>query len=181
MSVKESSKTKEYVIKCVYSGVLIALGVLLPQAFHIFGQNAGMMFLPIQIPILMAGVLLGPSYGVIVGLLVPILSSVLTGMPPVPKVYFMLFELGTYGLMTGFLSKRCNVYLNLAISMVAGRVVYGLSLVGAVYILQMQAPFMNGTAFIAGITSGLPGIIIQFALIPTLYLALKKGGFTFAK
>jgi len=181
MSVKQTSKTREYIMKCVYSGVLIALGILLPQAFHIFGQNAGMIFLPIQIPIFMAGILLGPYYGLIVGLIVPVLSAMLTGMPPVPKLYFMLFELGTYGLMTGFMSKRCNIYLNLAVSMAAGRIVYGLSLVGGIYLLQMQAPFMNTAAFVSGITSGIPGVIIQFAVIPILYLVLKKGGFTFAK
>jgi len=29
--------------KLVYSGLLIALGVLIPQAFHGFGENVGMM------------------------------------------------------------------------------------------------------------------------------------------
>jgi len=181
MTIEQSTKTKARALKSVYGGVLIALGVLLPQAFHVFGQNAGMIFLPIQIPVLIAGILLGPCYGVIIGIVVPVLSSVLTGMPPVPKLYFMLFELGTYGVLTGILSSRCNVYLNLAASMITGRLVYGLSLAAGVYIFQMQAPFMNLTAFFSGIITGIPGIIIQFAVIPILYFALKKGGFTFEK
>ena len=89
MMIEERTKANVRVLKLAYGGLLVALGILLPQAFHIFGQNAGMIFLPIQIPVLFAGMLLGPYYGGLIGILVPLFSSVLTGMPPVPKVYFM--------------------------------------------------------------------------------------------
>ena len=61
------TKRQTVTLKIAYGGLLIALGILLPQAFHIFGQEAGMIFLPIQIPVFMAGLLLGPIYGGIVG------------------------------------------------------------------------------------------------------------------
>ena len=177
--LKERQKLSAKGLKVAYGGLLIALGVLLPQMFHIFGQNAGMVFLPIQIPVFIAGVLLGPYYGLAVGLMVPILSCLFTGMPPVPKVYFMIFELGTYGLVTGWLSKRTNIYVSLFGAMAAGRIMYGAALVLGVYLLQMNAPFMNLAAFTGGIVTGIPGILIQFLVIPVLYLALKKGGLTF--
>ena len=41
--------------KLAYGGLLTAVGILLPQMFHIFGQEAGMIFLPIQFPVFMAG------------------------------------------------------------------------------------------------------------------------------
>lgn len=88
--IEERTKANVRVLKLAYGGLLVALGILLPQAFHIFGQNAGMIFLPIQIPVLFAGMLLGPYYGGLIGILVPLFSSVLTGMPPVPKVYFYM-------------------------------------------------------------------------------------------
>ena len=59
--------------KLVYGGVLIALGVLIPQAFHGFGENAGNDFLPMHIPVFIAGLLLGPVYGGTIGALVPYL------------------------------------------------------------------------------------------------------------
>lgn len=179
MRLKEQEKINAKGLKIVYGGLLIALGVLLPQMFHIFGQNAGMMFLPIQIPVIMAGVLLGPSYGGAVGLVVPILSCLLTGMPPVPKVYFMIFELGTYGFVSGLLARKYNIYISLCGAMIAGRIVYGLTLIIGVFALQMNAPFMNTIAFVGGITTGIPGILIQLIVIPVLYFALKKGGLTF--
>lgn len=179
--IKEKTQTNIKAVKLAYGGVLVALGILLPQAFHIFGQEAGMIFLPIQLPILMAGILLGPVYGGIVGLLVPLLSSVLTGMPPVPKVYFMLAELITYGIVTGLMIRKTNIYVSLLTAMAAGRLFYGAALVFGVRILHIHAPFMNQAAFISGITSGIPGMIIQITALPILWQALRRGGFTFER
>ena len=49
--------------KMVYGGLLTAVGLVLPQAFHVFGQGAGMAFLPMHLPVMIAGILLGPCYG----------------------------------------------------------------------------------------------------------------------
>ena len=116
MMTEERTKANVRVLKLAYGGLLVALGILLPQAFHIFGQNAGMIFLPIQIPVLFAGMLLGPYYGGLIGILVPLFSSVLTGMPPVPKVYFMFAELMAYGIVTGWMIKKTNVYASCAVT-----------------------------------------------------------------
>ena len=176
-----NDKREVNIKKIAYAGVLIALGVLLPQAFHVVGMSAGMTFLPIHIPILLAGVMLGGTYGGVIGLIVPLLSSVLTGMPPVPKLWFMLAELGVYGFAIGILIKKFNIYVSLIITMVLGRIAYGLALVVGVNLLGMNAPFMNSAAFVAGLVQGIPGMLIQLVLIPIIYMALKKGGFIFDK
>ena len=46
-------------------------------------------------------------------LIVPLVSSMLTGMPPVPKLYFMLVELVAYGIFTGIFIRKMNVYFTL--------------------------------------------------------------------
>lgn len=181
MKTKETEKLNSKVTKMVFGGLLIALGILLPQAFHVFGTAGGGTFLPIHIPILMAGLMLGPYYGGLIGLVVPILSSVLTGMPPVPKVYFMIVELVTYGIVTGIVIRKANVYISLVAAMLAGRLLYGLSLVIGVKLLHFTAPFANQAAFFGGIVTGIPGIVIQLIILPILYAALKKGGFTFER
>lgn len=181
MKTKESEKVSRRVTKMVFGGLLIALGILLPQAFHVFGTTGGGTFLPIHIPILMGGLLLGPYYGGVIGLIVPILSSVLTGMPPIPKVYFMLAELITYGVVTGLLIRKTSVYPSLLGAMVAGRVMYGLALILGVQIFHITAPFANQAAFFGGIVTGIPGIAIQLIVLPLLYTALKKGGLTFER
>lgn len=134
-----------------------------------------MIFLPIQFPVFMAGLLLGPVYGGIIGVLVPVLGCLLTAMPPVPKVYFMLFELVTYGVVTGLLRKKCGVYFNLLISMVAGRVLYAIALVAGVGLLGLQAAFATRSAFISGIVMGIPGMILQILVLPVLYKRLLMG------
>lgn len=183
MKSKETEKinTSGKAAKMAFGGVLTALGILLPQAFHMFGQSAGGTFLPIHIPVLMAGILLGPYYGGIVGILVPILSSVLTGMPPVPKVYFMLVELAAYGIVTGIMIRKTNVYVSLVTAMAAGRILYGAALAVGVKLLHFSAPFANQAAFFGGVVSGIPGIAVQLFVLPLLYAALKRGGLTFEK
>lgn len=179
--IKQKERTNENVMKMVYGGVLIALGILLPQAFHVFGQEAGKMFLPMHLPVFMAGFLLGPLYGGIIGAVVPVLSSVLTGMPPVPMVYFMLVELITYGIVSGLVMKKTNVYVSLLTAMAAGRIIYGISLVVGVNLFHIHAPFANQAAFIGGIVTGIPGIVLQIVALPVLYGALRRGGLTFEK
>ena len=176
-----NDKKQTNIKKTTYAGVLLALGIILPQAFHIFGTNTGMTFLPIHIPILLAGAILGGTYGGIIGIIVPLVSSLLTGMPAVPKLWFMLFELGVYGFAMGILIKKCNVYLALILTMILGRIAYALSLVAGVSLLGMNAPFMNSAAFIAGLTQGIPGMLIQIVVIPILYIRLKEGGLLFAE
>lgn len=92
--------------KIVYGGLLIAIGVILPQLFHIFGQSAGQTFLPMHIPVILASMLIGPVWGLGVAVIVPILSSLITGMPPVPMLYFMLFELAAYAVVSGLLAEK---------------------------------------------------------------------------
>lgn len=162
--------------KIVYGGLLTAVGLVLPQAFHIFGEGAGMAFLPMHLPVMIAGILIGPCCGGLIGLIVPLVSSILTGMPPVPKLYFMLVELAAYGIFTGIFIRKMNVYLTLLCSMISGRVLYGLSLIIGVKLLGFQFPFASLGAFLAGIVSGIPGMILQIAVIPLFYFTLKKGG-----
>ena len=106
--------------KMIYGGLLTAVGLVLPQAFHVFGQGVGMAFLPMHLPVMIAGILLGPCYGGLIGLIVPLVSSMLTGMPPVPKLYFMLVELVAYGIFTGIFIRKMNVYFTLLSAMILG-------------------------------------------------------------
>ena len=63
------------------SGFFIALGLILPMLFHLAG-GMGVVFLPMHLPVLLAGFFLGPRFGLLVGIITPLLSSLLTGMPP---------------------------------------------------------------------------------------------------
>lgn len=162
--------------KLIYAGVLTALGIILPQAFHVFGPTAGVVFLPMHIPVILAGFLAGPFLGGIVGIIVPVISFLIYGMPAIPRLYFMIPELFVYAFVAGLLYKKLNIYLSLIISMIAGRVFFGLSLVITVFLLGIRVPFGSTAAFIGTIITGVPGMLIQILIIPLLIFALKKGG-----
>ena len=52
--------------KLVMAAMCVALGIVLPMAFHTI-QNAGSNFLPMHIPVLICGLLCGWQYGLICG------------------------------------------------------------------------------------------------------------------
>lgn len=159
-----------------HSALYLALAVLLPIGFHALGI-AGRIFLPMHIPVLLAGFLAGPWSGLVVGLLAPGLSHLLTGMPPTYAVPLMSLELPMYGLVAGIAYDRLrlNVYIALILAMVLGRVMFGLGLL--VLALFMELPYTAAKYFSMGgaIATGLPGIAVQLLLIPLIVAAVKRG------
>ncbi|MGM0397280.1 MAG: ECF transporter S component [Bacillota bacterium] len=159
--------------KIVMTGMFIALGIVLPIAFHSFNMG-GPIFLPMHIPVLMAGLVLGPLAGFFAGVITPLLSSVLTGMPPMfPMLPIMVAELGIYGLTAGFLASQYpdKVFFPLIAGMIDGRVA------AAIVVFVMATFFgvqMEPWAFIKGaIVTGFPGILIQLVIIPPLVKAIR--------
>ena len=77
--------------KLVFCAICVALCVVLPMAFHALGS--GTVFLPVHVPVLLCGLVCTWPYGVVCGLLGPLLSSVLTGMPAAAVLPSMMAEL----------------------------------------------------------------------------------------
>ena len=162
--------------KLVITALCIALGVVLPFAFHSI-PNAGSVMLPMHIPVLLSGLLCGPLYGLAAGLLTPLLSSFITGMPPVAYLPSMLCELAVYGLVAGLLihfiktkSSIANIYIALIGAMMCGRLVYGL--LNAV--IFRAGEYSMVVWLTSAFVTSLPGIIIQLVVIPLIVIALRK-------
>ncbi len=153
----------------VLTGLFIALAILLPSFFHVIGL--GKTFLPMHIPVLMAGLSTGSVSGLIAGTLAPMLSSLLTGMPPFPFVIAMIFELGVYGCTAGYFVKRLNIYLTVLLSMVCSRLAYGIIyfLILPLFGIKVSMGYLLTGVLIAS----LPGIICQFALMPVFVMVQK--------
>lgn len=159
--------------KIVLSGLFIAFGIILPMFFHMFNMG-GSIFLPMHIPVLIAGYFLGPVYGATVGIITPILSGLFTGMPPlVPVMPIMVFELCGYGLIAGLVfSKTKNVYISLICAMIVGRL---FAIVGAFVVSLTLAPQISPIAYVVGgLTTAIPGMVIQLVFIPLLVSLLLK-------
>ena len=168
----------EKVKKVTLSGMLFAIGLILP---FFIGQipAVGKMLLPMHIPVLICGLILGWQYGFAVGFLLPLVRSVLFGMPVLyPNAIAMAFEMGTYGLVAGWLYSHAKwqctktLYRSLIGAMLSGRVVWAFA---EVILLGMTGTMFTWEMFLAGaFVNAVPGIILQLVLIPVLMVALNK-------
>jgi len=158
-----------------FSALFLALALVLPIAFHTVSMG-GRALLPMHLPVMLAGFLIGPGSGVLVGLLAPILSHLMTGMPPTYAVPLMAFELPIYGLAAGLAYRklRVNIYVSLIVAMIAGRLAFGLALF--VLGMFMELPYTAAYFFSAAgpLVTGLPGIVLQLFLVPILVTAVKR-------
>ncbi|MBE5884536.1 MAG: ECF transporter S component [Lachnospiraceae bacterium] len=164
--------------KFMITAVCIALCIVLPVALHSI-PNAGTLFSPMHIPVLLCGIICGWPYGLLCGLIGPLLSSLLTSMPVMAKLPFMMVELAVYGMLTGLVMHllrtgklALDLYASLLIAMLSGRIVAGI----------LRAFFLAGESYSWSIwvtsyfVSCLPGILVQLILIPILYIALERAG-----
>lgn len=116
--------------KLVFCAICVALCVVLPMAFHALGS--GTVFLPMHVPVLLCGLVCTWPYGVACGLLGPMLSSVLTSMPPTAILPSMMAELAVYGLVTALVMRLVHtgrlygdLYIALCCAIPCGRIVAG--------------------------------------------------------
>ncbi len=163
--------------KLTYSAVCLALAMVLP---FLTGQipTIGKMLSPMHIPVFLCGFLCGWPWGLAVGFIAPLMRSALFGMPAFfPGACAMAFELATYGLVSGLLYPRLGkgigrIYLTLILSMICGRVVWG---VARYLFAGLQGSSFPMEAFIAGaVTNAIHGIILHLILIPLIVLAMQR-------
>lgn len=173
-------KEMSFVKRACICAVCVALCYVLPLAFHAVG--AGTVFLPMHIPVLLCGLLCGWGYGAVCGILGPVISSLLSGMPPAAMLVSMIPELCAYGLVSGlvlrFVHTKCtyaDLYIALLSAMAIGRIVGGVAkalfyLSGMSGMTEFTFSMLTATYFF----TCLPGIAIQLVLLPTLVFTLMK-------
>jgi len=172
--------------KLVVTAMLIALCVVLPMAFHTI-PRAGSILLPMHIPVLLAGLVCGWKFGLITGAVGPILSTMLTGMPPTMAIAsLMSIELAVYGLVTGVMiyfvrtrSATLDLYVSLVVAMLVGRIIAGFAqyiyFFGGTYVNEVwTANYTMGLWASSYFVTSLPGLVIQLAFIPSVVMALER-------
>ena len=168
---------KNTTLKLIISAMFLALAFVLP---FLTGQvpQVGAMLLPMHIPVILCGFICGAPWGFVVGATAPLLRSLILGMPPLfPTAISMAFELAAYGFLAGLLyrvlpKKKINIYTSLLISMISGRIVWGIV---QFCLLGFDVEKFPLSAFFAGaVVNAIPGIILQILLIPVILLILEK-------
>lgn len=177
--MRKSKMTSLQVRKLTYAALFLAIAMVLP---FITGQipEIGNALCPMHIPALLCGFLCGWPWGLAVGFIAPLLRSVVFGIPVLfPGAVAMAFELAVYGGLAGFLYQRLPrrkgiTYAVLLVSMIAGRIVWG---VVRVILAGLSGSSFTWALFLAGaFTNAIPGIILQLVLIPVLVIALERAG-----
>lgn len=175
---------KNVTIKFAITAICITIALVLPL-FTAQVRELGNALCLIHIPIILCGFICSWQYGLIAGLATPFIRFAIFGMPQlIPNGISMALEMGIYGCICGlcyklFPKKIGYIYLSLIISMISGRIVWGI----ARYIFAgVQGTKFPIELFISsGFIVAIPGIIIQLVAIPIIVFALRKADLIFNK
>ena len=171
---------RKITFKTLLSVGLIALAVILPQIVHLaLGQPGGVQLLPMYLPVLLGGCLLGARWGLAVGILSPLVSFLITSamgnpMPAAARLPFMMLELAVFALVSGLFTKKIAqnglwAFPAVIAAQLAGRLVF----LGAVALTQSFTPFTVPMIW-GQILNGWPGLAIQAVLVPLLVIGLRR-------
>lgn len=166
-------------VKTLLSAAVIALAVLLPQAVHLAaGAQGGAQWLPMYLPVLLGGSLLGWRWGLGIGVLSPLVSFAVTSlagsaMPAAARLPYMAAELAVFAAVSGLFSQKIAqngwmAFPAVLLAQVAGRAVF----------LALAAIFqgvssLSAAAVWAQIQTGLLGLLLQAVLVPLLVMGLR--------
>lgn len=173
-----SVRTRITVKSLVAVGV-VALAVLLPQLVHLAaGASGGVRWLPMYLPVLLGGCLLGTWWGLGVGLVSPLASFAITSamgsaMPAAARLPFMMAELAVFAAVSGLFSKKIAengwmAFPAVLLAAVSGRAFFLLLAV----IFQNIAPFTPAVIW-SQIQTGLLGLVLQAVLVPFIAMGLR--------
>lgn len=175
---KQLSLRMKITLKSLISAGMIALAVVLPQIAHLaVGAQAGVMLLPMYLPVLLGSCILGARWGTAVGVLSPFVSYLITSafgspMPAAARLPFMMAELAMFALVSGMFSKMIEKHLWMAFPAVIAA-----EICGRAFFMLLVTVFAGITPFsttmIWGqIKTGFVGLAIQAVLVPLIVIGL---------
>lgn len=175
---KVNTKTK-IVIKTLIAIGLVACAVGLPQIVHLFaGAQGGMLWLPMYLPVLIGGCLLGTWWGLGIGVMSPICSFLITSlagnaMPALARLPFMIVELAVFAVVAGLFSKKIadNKWLAfpaVLLAQLSGR----LAFIIMTAIFGVVSNFSVATV-LSQIQTGLIGLYLQAIIVPLIIIGLS--------
>jgi hypothetical protein len=154
------------------SSLFIALAVTIPILLHSFG--VGPMLLPMFWPVAVSFYFLPLSYACAVGILSPLLSTMLTGMPPVspPIVLAVMLELLVLTWVGNivYFKLSSGTFFPIFAGLLASRF-------ALFYVLLKLAPIFGLPSRLfsfAAIVHSLPGTLFMLIAIPLIVSSLKR-------
>lgn len=180
---KNATRRVEITAKALTSFFVIVLAVALPQVTHLIaGAGGGVTWLPMYLPVLLGGCLLGSGYALFCGVLAPLASYVTTlaitgtAMPAAGRLPFMVAELTIFAVIGGLFSAKIakNTLWSVPAvitAQIAGR---GSFLLLVAAFNALGATPLTFSSVWAQVISGVPGLILQILIVPFVILILKR-------
>ena len=176
---KISSRGKIAVKSLIAFGILV-LAVVLPQIVHAaVGPSGGAKWLPMYLPVLLGGCLLGWSWGIRIGVLSPLVSFLITlaignPMPAAERLPFMMIELAVFAVVSGLFANKIakNAWMAfpaVLLAQISGRAAFML----LTLIFQSFVSFTPASVW-SQIQTGLSGMIVQALVVPAIVMGLKR-------
>lgn len=172
---RQASLKLRITVKALISIGIIALAVVLPQIAHLaVGASAGIMLLPMYLPVLLGGCLLGAKWGVAIGILSPLASFFITSMPAAARLPFMMAELAVFALITGLFSSAIQknawmAFPAVILAQVCGRAFFMLSVV-----MFGKSAGLASAMIWGQIKTGFVGLAAQAVIVPLMVVALSR-------
>lgn len=166
-------------VKMLVSLAVVALAVLLPQLVHLAaGAQGGVQWLPMYLPVLLGGCLLGWQWGLGVGVLSPLVSFAVTAlagdpMPAAARLPYMMAELAVFAAVSGLFSNKIvrngwMAFPAVLLAQVAGR----LTFLALAAVFQAVSP-LTAAAVWSQIQTGLLGMVAQAVVVPFLVMGAR--------
>lgn len=154
----------------LYVSLFVVLAVTVPWICHMIHPLAGPALLPLFFFVLLAGILFGWRTGLLVGLLSPLISYGLSGMPLPHILPRIIAEATVYGFVAGLLRGPFSLGMipSLAGAIVGGRL--------AAFILVTLTQGLSHSVHMAWETAktGWAGIVLQFLFLPFVVVVFER-------
>lgn len=179
LSKKQWSAGKKIGVKTAISALIIIAAVVLPQLVHLVtGAPGGVKYLPMYLPVVIGGAVMGTVWGLGIGILSPLVSFLITSafgnpMPMAARLPFMMAELGMFALVSGMFSKL--IYNKPWTAIIA---VLAAEIIGRAFFLLLIAIFGRFTPFTVPmiwgqIKTGFIGLVLQAVIAPLCIIGIR--------
>lgn len=162
--IKNTIKEKTNFFEITFFILLIGITLGSPIAIHYFGLK-GTEYLPIFFALSLGCYILNPLSLIVFSIVSPLINSIITGMPQVPMLYFLMFEGFILSILISSLKNKLLFYILFPLSFTIAR----LSSILLVFLLKS-----NIEIWFNGIINGYKGIIINSLFAIASYFIFKR-------
>ena len=180
LSAKQLTLGKKVSVKAALTLAVIAMAVILPQIVHLaVGAEGGVKLLPMYLPVIIGGCLLGRTWGLALGMLSPLASFLITTamgspMPLAARLPFMMAELAMFAIIAGLFSEKMSDNWLWSVPAVILSQISGRALFVALIVFTEKNTVFNTNMILSQIKMGIPGIIAQIIIVPVFVLVVNK-------